>query len=206
MTMETHYKIPSTLDSRIKMFDASKFLKILQFIELQTGAMVQSNKTHFLNAIYITSDSFAPCITYPQTTLHNLDAIDIYLFENVLPFPKNKEFFYFQLVHECVHLLSPGINNQYSLLNNHGASVLEEGLAAKISIDYLNRNNMKSITYSDNYRKAKLLVTNIMQSDLKIIHKIRKQQPDLKKITYNDLELAGVNKHLINDLIAPFQY
>jgi hypothetical protein len=83
---------------------------------------------------------------------------------------------YFELAHECVHLLSP---NPYKPV-----TILEEGMASVFSLIYM-RDIMRvpvhpvSQTY---YDEAAALVSSLLEIDPYGIRKIREEEPDTRKI------------------------
>lgn len=84
---------------------------------------------------------------------------------------------YFELAHECVHLLSP---NPYK-----STLIIEEGMASVFSSIYLRETmNVQVRPVSQQYYdEAAALVTSLLEIDRYGIRKMREEEPDTRKIT-----------------------
>lgn len=83
---------------------------------------------------------------------------------------------YFELAHECIHLLSPDPHKP--------ATILEEGMATVFAIIYM-RDTMKVkalTSRQEAYEEAGALVAMLMKIDPYGIKKIREEQPAIRKI------------------------
>jgi hypothetical protein len=84
---------------------------------------------------------------------------------------------YFELAHECIHLLSP---NPYK-----PALIIEEGMATVFSNNYMQEKMDVHVrpTSQQGYDEAAALVTSLMEIDRYGIRKIREEHPDTRTIS-----------------------
>lgn len=122
--------------------------------------------------------------------------------------------FFWHMAHEMVHVfLSTKDNNILSSFDR--PSVLEEGLATYISTYLYNKyfsqfnikyesiiNNDLAYTYAENLYKQIMILNH---NDISFIKNIRKNNPSLKKLNYNDFNNIIITKTLIDESIADFQ-
>lgn len=82
----------------------------------------------------------------------------------------------YELAHESVHLLSP--------LGERGASVLEEGLATKFSVDYVKSEfGYEKKIVIPSYQEAHNLVSKLLELDEFAIKKLRQHEFVISKFT-----------------------
>ena len=82
----------------------------------------------------------------------------------------------YELAHESVHLLSP--------LGNRGASVLEEGLATKFAVDYVQKEFSHQQTINkESYQNAYDLVCKLLEIDEFAIKNLREHEFFISKFT-----------------------
>lgn len=111
-----------------------------------------------------------------------------------------------QVAHECVHLLDPGLQTN--------TNVLEEGLATWFQNEPRFHNDLvktyirKSPTGSQNYIQAGRLVQHCMPNLIKAIKDIRGSGLSIRDITPDTLNshLSEIDGQVINDLCSEFQY
>ena len=106
----------------------------------------------------------------------------------------------FQVAHECVHCLCP--------TNGKHATILEEGLATWFSVHYTRIHNINKVPQTQNYQDACCLVSQLLEYDLDVIKKARKQSPNISDITKELLMniCPTINYRLANELTKPFEY
>jgi len=108
---------------------------------------------------------------------------------------------FFQLAHECIHLLAPS--------GRQNANVLEEGLAAHFACDYVRTEFEANKSASrGSYDTAKQLIHQLLQADATIIRTIRARKPALYLVTSQDILAAcpGVAPELAEQLVKPFAH
>jgi hypothetical protein len=109
---------------------------------------------------------------------------------------------WYELAHECVHLLSPS--------GSLKATVLEEGLAVAFAEDYLRekRNVPQYPIGAPHYIRARDLARKLLAVDRSIIRVVRQRQPALYRITADDLRACSpqIPRDLAEQLAAPFRY
>ena len=112
-----------------------------------------------------------------------------------------------QVAHECVHLLDPGLQKE--------TNVLEEGLATWFQNEPRFHNdlvktyiNKQSSTKPQNYIQARRLVQHCMPNLIKAIKDIRGSGLSIRDITSDTLtsHLPEIDKQVVNDLCSRFQY
>lgn len=106
----------------------------------------------------------------------------------------------FQVAHECVHCLCPTIGKL--------TTILEEGLATWFSVHYTQLHNINKNPQTQNYQDACCLVSQLLEYDLDLIKKARKQSPNILDITIGLLMniCPNINPYLANELTKPFEY
>lgn len=134
-----------------------------------------------------------PQIWYPNARQH----IIIQLASECLQHPLTA---YFQLAHECIHLLDPtgGVPK---------ANVLEEGLAMSFQRSY-----MKTVFQADmeaslsNYADARVKVDELLALDPNVIRILRASGKKLPFLTAADIVAAcpGASAEMAESLVAPF--
>ncbi|CAI2012045.1 Uncharacterised protein [Serratia entomophila] len=109
---------------------------------------------------------------------------------------------FYQLAHECVHLLAPVVGG--------GSPVIEEGLATAFSEDMLeiwfNDKNKQAYTNDPRYRDAAAKVRHLLQLEPDAIPRLRKVEPAFKNMTVATFATAGlqVPAQLVQELLADF--
>ena len=90
---------------------------------------------------------------------------------------------FFQLAHECIHLLSPS--------GNRNATALEEGLATHFSITYMYE-TFQACWYPSmmSYKKACNAVEELLAVDSNAIKQLRQQQSKISSITEDEILAA----------------
>ena len=112
----------------------------------------------------------------------------------------SKETAYYELAHECIHLLSPA--------GRVVVPVIEEGLATVFSEDYYEEVfQQKATTRMPSYAKAAALVRDLLSIAPDAILRIRSVQPAFTLITEKTFLDAGLSvpRALIDELLLPFQ-
>lgn len=145
-TLNEHYKL--NVDC-LKKINQENFNDVCTFIEEKFGPMYQDNKYQLKNILI----QNRPQIIY----IIKEDLICICLSKISEKAPEN---YYFELAHECVHLLSPHKDDRFynKTSNFYGTTVLEEGLASYSSLEYLKYKKVKNKTYEktlNNFKKHK---------------------------------------------------
>ncbi len=107
---------------------------------------------------------------------------------------------WYELAHECVHLLAPS--------DGVKATVLEEGLAVVFAEEYL-REKHRVTQYTPegaNYLQARDLARRVLQIDPSIIRVLRQRQAALHRVTADDLCACNpaVRRDLAEQLAAQF--
>jgi len=106
---------------------------------------------------------------------------------------------FYQLAHECIHLLAP--------TGGRNANVLEEGLATYFSETYLSQTFGASIPAElASYTKACSDVRRLLAIDQNLIRTVRLKQPSFHLITTNDVLAvrSDTPRELVDSLVAPF--
>jgi hypothetical protein len=133
-----------------------------------------------------------PHIWFPGNCHHVIVQIARYCINNL-------QHAYYQLAHECIHLLSP--------TGNANTIVLEEGLATHFSAAYM-QEQFQSNWYPGPgpYHDACLRVQQLLAVDPTIIRTVRQQQATIAEISVADLRAANPNvgEELANTLTQPF--
>ncbi len=104
------------------------------------------------------------------------------------PAAQNMEQACYQMAHECIHLLNPGMN----------ANNLEEGLAVYFASEYMKvfRNSPMWHATNKSYVTAQRIVSKIMTENMECIKKLRELEPSLSKVTIDQLKTLDAVKCL----------
>jgi hypothetical protein len=106
---------------------------------------------------------------------------------------------YYQLAHECVHLLSP-TGTSY-------APVLEEGLATVYSEDYM-KSQFGTAWHADlpSYVRAASLVRELLAINPAAVRLLRAEVPSFEKLDETSFSRVGLNvgQKLAAELVKPF--
>jgi len=133
-----------------------------------------------------------PHVWYPGNCRHVIVQIAAYCATNM-------QQAYYQMAHECIHLLSP--------TGNANTIVLEEGLTTHFSGVYM-LEQFQAIWHPGPgpYHAACLQVEQLLMIDPTIIATVRQQQPIIAQISAADLRAANANvtEELANALTQPF--
>jgi hypothetical protein len=106
---------------------------------------------------------------------------------------------YYQMAHECIHLLSPTGGNQ--------TNVLEEGLATLFAHQYIDSQfHINYAAGSPKYDDAKQRIEALIAFDADIIRKLRANEPRFLHITRDNILNMnnGIPGNLADSLVAPF--
>ena len=106
---------------------------------------------------------------------------------------------YYQLAHECIHLLAP--------TGGQNANNLEEGLATQFSRDYVYETLRIQInTALQSYERARSVVQNLLSANPEFIRNIRLSQPSISQITPDQIsaEVPSVSQQDAEYLCQPF--